>query len=110
GYATRNGFRLYHFSWACPDRARSCPLSAFRVAPNHAGKRLLVTLQLHRSGAWRTSVSRRWRLSKTSRLLIIWIYSDRSVIGLPARVRATFAGDWDHAGSVTGWLRFRVTR
>jgi WD40-like Beta Propeller Repeat len=110
GYATRNGYRLYHFSWACPHRARSCPLSAFRVAPDHAGKRLSVTLQLHRNGAWRTSVSRSWRLSKTSRLFIIWIYADRRVIGLPARVRATFAGDRDHAGSRTGWLRFRVTR
>jgi WD40-like Beta Propeller Repeat len=110
GYATRNGYRLYHFSWTCPNRGRSCPLSAFRVVPDQAGKRLFVTLQLHRNGAWRTASSRWWRLRETSRLLIVWVYADNRIVGLPARVRATFPGDRDLAGSITGWLRFRVTR
>jgi Tol biopolymer transport system component len=110
GYATRNGVRLYHFTLACPRQGRSCPLSAFAVAPNHAGKRLLVTLQLRRSGgSWRTISSRRWRLNKKSTLGIIWIYSDAAVIGRSFRTRAKFISDRDHASASTAWLGFRVT-
>jgi Tol biopolymer transport system component len=111
GYATRDGFRLYHFTSACPERAERCPISVFRVVPSHAGKSIVVKLQEWRNGAWRTNVERGGKLNDQSRLGIVWIYPDLPglVVGHRFRVRGTFTGDIDHSGAGTSWLRFKIT-
>jgi hypothetical protein len=62
------------------------------------------------SGGWRTAIECfRVRLNAQSRAAALFVYLDRRVIGLGARVRASFPGDVDHLAAKSGWAYFRVT-
>jgi hypothetical protein len=103
------GYALYDYTASCPDRGRGCPTFGVTVIPNHAGKRVCFTLQLRISGSWRTAISCfRLRLSSRSTATAVFVYANREVIGIPTRVRASFAGDADHLGGKTAWLYFKV--
>lgn len=103
------GYALYDYSASCPSRGRGCPTFGVTVVPNHAGKPVCFTLQLRTGGTWRTAISCfRLRLSSRSTATAFFVYTDRGVIGIPTRVRASFAGDADHLGGKTAWSYFRV--
>ena len=41
---------------------------------------------------------------------MLWYYRNRNVIGIRARVRASFGGDADHTSAKSDYLYFVVTR
>jgi hypothetical protein len=110
GYATKNRYREYHFTETCPGSHKGCPVSAFALAPNHAGRSVDVTLQLRAPSGWKTAASFRGKLSKKSVITVLWFYNNSNVIGIRARVRATFGGDADHLSARSSYLFFIVTR
>ena len=41
GYATVNGYRLYHYTPKCTVKDSTlCPKATFKLAPNHGGQRM----------------------------------------------------------------------
>ncbi|MGH2642055.1 MAG: choice-of-anchor D domain-containing protein [Actinomycetota bacterium] len=103
------GYALYDYTASCPGRGRGCPTFAVTVIPNHAGKRVCVTLQLWIRRSWRTAIACfRLRLNSRSTATAFFVYVNREVIGIPARVRASFGGDADHLGGKTAWSYFKV--
>ncbi len=109
GYATSNGYRLYHYTSSCPQKATGCPTSVFLTKPNLAGFAISIHLELKVNGNWKLAASYAPKLSKDGTAGVTWIYRDTSIVGLPARVRAHFAGDSGHTQSNSDYLYFRVT-
>ena len=102
-------YAVYDFTASCPGRGRGCPTFGITVVPNHEGERVCFSLQLRIGGSWRTAIScLRVHLSPRSRATAVFIYADRGVIGIPTRVRASFAGDGDHLGGKSAWSYFKV--
>jgi hypothetical protein len=110
GYATKNGYRLYRYTKTCPGSHKGCPVSAFALAPNHVGKPVTVTLQLRAPSGWIGAGTFRGKLSRKSTIAVLWYYRNTNVIGVRARVRATFGGDADHLKATSKYLYFIVTR
>jgi Tol biopolymer transport system component len=109
-YATSGKYRLYHYTSDCTKHGKGCPRYSVLVQPNHHGKRVSFTLQLHMNGAWRTVLSFRDRLDAHSKRTEVFVYRNASVIGIPSRVRGTFKGDADHLGGASLWSYFRISR
>jgi dipeptidyl aminopeptidase/acylaminoacyl peptidase len=107
--ASAGGYRLYDYTSACPNRQRGCPTYVVSIAPDHSGMRLFFTLQLRINGRWRTVLDFAERIPDTNKIVEKFIYGNRSVIGLPTRVRAKFKGDADHLAARTAWSYFKVT-
>lgn len=108
-YAKSASYHLYHFSRKCIRFKRGCPRYTAKVTPNHAGKYVHFSLQLRRSGKWRTVLRFRGRLNMRSRYTTVLVYSDRRIIGVPIRIRARFRPDADHLRNQSPWRYFRVT-
>ena len=109
GYATSSGYRLYHYTSSCPRTGTGCPTSAFLTKPNLAGDSISIHLELKINGKWKFAASYAPKVRKDGTAGVTWVYRDRSVIGLPARIRARFAGDSGHTPANSPYLYFRVT-
>jgi hypothetical protein len=67
GYATKAGYRLYHFSQTCASaKHRDCPLIAVMVSPNRPGAEVTVDLLGRVHGAWRLQGTTTARLGPAS--------------------------------------------
>lgn len=108
-YSTSGVYRLYHYTSACPGSGSGCPRYRVQVLPNHRGRSVYVTLQTYRSGSWGTRLTSTFRLNKQSERVIVFIYANRSFIGVRTRVRAVFKPDEDHLRGTSPWSYFRVT-
>ena len=101
-------FHLYDFSPRCPRTGNQCPLYRVHVAPNHAGERVELKLEVHVGGRWQEALSFRRRLDDRSSYAVRYVYGDASVIGLSTRTRARFLGDKDHLQKNSVWSYFKV--
>jgi hypothetical protein len=110
GYATRSGYRLYHYTTACYSRHTGCPIFAARVLPNHAGKTIRIVLQRGTRSGWRTLGRTSVRLNRHSQMAIGFLYNTPTIRGVRLRVSATFPGDADHLSWTSKWKQFKVTR
>jgi hypothetical protein len=109
GYATKAGYRLYHFSQPCAARPhRGCPVIAVSVRPSRPGARIRFDLATFLHGAWRAAGSTSGRLGRASTAGVLFFYDDGSVIGRPFRLRAAF-GDARNAGALSPWVTFKIT-
>lgn len=108
GYASSGGYRLYHYTAACPSSMNGCPTFLFALAPAHAGTRVSCEVQWYVGGRWRGDRIP-FKLDDSSRLKLRHHYSDREVIGVRRRVRVTFGGDGNHIGSTSAWVYWKVT-
>lgn len=99
---------VYDFSTRCPQTGDQCPFYRAHVAPNHAGERVELTLEVRVGGHWREALRIRRRLDTQSSYAVRYVYGDRSVIGLPTRTRARFLGDEDHLQKHSAWSYFKV--
>ncbi|MBA3737435.1 MAG: choice-of-anchor D domain-containing protein [Actinobacteria bacterium] len=109
-YRTSGDYRLYHYTLRCPRDGDGCPTYTTKVTPNHEGKPVCFTLQLRIEGSWRTALSCfRLRLNGMSRATAVFVYASREIVGIPARVRATFNGDADHLAGKSAWSYFKIT-
>lgn len=107
--ASAGSYRVYDYTSACPNRQRGCPTYVVSIAPDHAGERLFFALQLRTNGRWRTVLDFAERTPDTNKIVVRFIYRNRSVVGIPVRVRATFKGHADHLAARTPWSYFKVT-
>lgn len=109
GYATQNGFRLYHYSDACgPGDDTGCPAAAFVLSPNHAGQQVIFQGKYCHNGQC-VSDSGSYRLNDQSKVGVYIYYGDRSIIGWTLSFRFRFAGDADHLPSTSAWAKTKVT-
>jgi hypothetical protein len=109
GYASSGGARLYHYTSSCPQKGTGCPTSTFLTKPNLAGGTLSIHLEIKVNGRWKLAARFAPRIGKDATTGVRWVYRDRSVIGLPSRVLAHFAGDSGHTAANSAYLYFRVT-
>jgi len=98
-YGTSGIYRLYHASSRAPFKVT--------VLPNHEGKKAMVEGWRWDGshGKWVKAGSKAYKLDKGSTVIA---YASGSV-GVKYAIRATFAGDADHAGSTTDWSYFQFT-
>ena len=108
-YATSGKYRLYHYHSQCPRLHTSCPIYTGSVRPNHAGKRVVFTLQIHTSRGWHTAVSFSGTLGHRSRRAERLIYTGPGIEGVPTRIHTTFKSDSDHLGDTSGWSYLKIT-
>jgi hypothetical protein len=109
GYATTSDhYRLYHYSASCVTHGRGCPVVTATVFPNHAGKRVLVAIQIRVGRGWVTISNGRFTLGRRSRVQFIVHYTSRAIIGHSFRQLVKFLGDTDHLGA-SGYRKFRIT-
>ncbi len=109
GYATRAGYRLYHFSQTCASaKHRDCPVIAVMVSPNRPGAKVTVDLLGRVRGAWRVQGTTTARLGPASSAGILFFYDDGSIIGRSFEIRAAF-GDPRNADAVSRFVRFTIT-
>jgi hypothetical protein len=109
GYATRGGYRLYHYSKGCsPSAPGHCPIQSFHLLPVHPGAPCVFTFEVYTGGRWH-AVSFTWTLNSSSTLYTFYAYRGRSDIGVRHRVRATFPGDAGATRASSKWLYWMVT-
>jgi Tol biopolymer transport system component len=108
-YGVSGAYKLYHFTQNCPKFHRGCPTFTGAVAPNHAGARVYIRLQLFISGAWRNVLYFSVRLNSKSNTTVIFVYGDQRVKGIKSRTRVEFKGDADHLAKASAWSYFKVT-
>jgi hypothetical protein len=109
GYATSNGFRLYHYSSTCRSgTSTACPAATFTLAPNHAGQRVTF-LGRYCKGGKCISDSGRYRLNKKSQVTVHIVYGSPEVIGFSLYLRFKFAGDSDHKGATSKVIKEKIT-
>jgi hypothetical protein len=109
GYATTNGFRLYHFSSVCRTGTSTvCPAALFSLAPNHAG-RVVYFYGRYCKGGRCVADRGKYRLNKKSQVTVHIFYSSVAVIGFKLYLRFTFAGDSDHKGSTSKVVKEKIT-
>ena len=110
GFDRRDGgVYLYDFSARCPAAGRHCPTFHAHVAPNHAGRRVELFLEVKVKQRWREVLHLRKRLDERSSYTVRYVYGGPGIIGYPTRTRARFVGDDDHLSGHSPWLYFRVT-
>ena len=109
GYATRSGYRLYHYNPTCAQSGRNCVPYTATVLPNRAGACVYVHGQMYRNGAWRNSFTTRCtKLGPRSRARITAGYDSRAIIGRRLRIRAEFRSDAINAAANSAWSRFKI--
>ncbi len=109
GYATRAGYRLYHFSQPCASaKHRDCPVIAVTVSPNRPGAKVTVDLLGLIRGVWRVQGTTTATLGPGSSAGILFFYDDGSIIGRSFEIRASF-GDPRNADAVSRFVRFTIT-
>ena len=109
GYATANGYRLYHFSSICARHAsNACPTATFTLAPNHAGQRVSFLGKYCKSGRC-VSDSGRYRLDKHSQVTVHIFYNSTQVIGFSLYLRFRFDSDRDHKGATSKVIKEKIT-
>jgi hypothetical protein len=109
GYATSDGYRLYHWTSRCAKPTfEGCPTEQFTLLPRHAGESVVLTFQYRWRGRW-YSRSYTWKLNDKSSIRVWTSYESRDLIGIPHRVRASFASDGSHARATSSWVYWKVT-
>jgi hypothetical protein len=109
GYATSNGFRLYHYSSTCRSgTSTACPAATFTLAPNHAGQKVTF-LGRYCKGGKCISDPGTYRLNKKSQVTVHIFYSSPEVIGFSLYLRFKFAGDSDHEGATSKVIKEKIT-
>ena len=79
GYASRGGYRLYHYSKKCVKTHKAgCPSQVFTLYPAHPYERVKFTFEQFRNGTWHQKTYH-WRLTHRSDLEVLTWYSDRCV-------------------------------
>ena len=71
---------------------------------------MTFTLEMRRSGHWRDVLDFRAKLGSRSRVGEILVYGSSAIIGIPVRIRVSYAGDTLNAKSHGKWAYFEVTR
>jgi hypothetical protein len=112
-FAAKDGYRLFHYYSACPQKHLGCPELQGWVTPDKTDKRLYFTLQAHVSGRWQTisttvTTMHACPLKPVACASIVWIYGGPSVKNIPLRTRARFAGDAYNEGFNGEWRYFKV--
>lgn len=109
GYATSNGYRLYHYSSICGSRPSTvCPAATFALAPNHAGQRVYFLGKYCKGGRCVTD-SGKYRLNKKSQVTVHIFYGSSQVIGFSLFLRFRFGGDGDHKGATSKVIKEKIT-
>jgi len=109
GYATSNGFRLYHYNSTCASStSRVCPAATFTLSPNHAGKRVYFIGKYCKAGRCYDD-SGRFRLNKRSQATVHIRYGSSQVIGFVLYLRFRFSGDGDHKGATAAVVKEKIT-
>jgi hypothetical protein len=108
-YAAKAGYHLYRYTPACPRRHRACPTVTVGVRPNHAGQPVNIRLQIKTRSGWAAVLGHEYRLNTRSRIRIVVIYRNSTIIGHRFRISGYFGGDADHAAAPSPWRYFRVT-
>jgi WD40 repeat protein len=110
GYRTAAGVRLYHYTAACGGaRHTGCPTFAVSTTPALPKHVTGVVVQARIGGIWRKVLSGSQRVGANGKLLLVIFYNGRGVVGVPQRIRFTFAKDAAHLGNTSAWVKFRVT-
>ena len=109
GYATSNGFRLYHYNAACASSTSTvCPAATFTLGPNHAGQRVYFIGKYCKAGRC-FGDSGRYRLDKKSHVTVHIHYGSSQVIGFVLYLRFRFGGDGDHKGATAKAIKEKIT-
>jgi len=109
GYATSNGFRLYHYSSVCrTGTSPVCPAALFTLAPNHAGQPVYFYGRYCKGGRC-VGDRGKYRLNKKSQVAVHIFYGSVAVIGFSLYLRFKFGGDGDHKGSTTRVIKEKIT-
>jgi hypothetical protein len=110
GYRTVAGVRLYHYTAACGGAHHTgCPTFAVSSTPALPKHVTGVVVQARIGGIWRKAVAGSVRVGANGRLLLVIFYNGRGVVGVPQRIRFSFAKDAAHLGNTSAWVQFRVT-
>lgn len=108
-YGRSGKYALYHFSSTCStSSARTCPTQAFALAPRYPNQQVVLSFQTWYRGHWVTH-NYTWRLNSKSRIFTFSWYTNRDIVGVPHRVRATFSGDAEHGKATSQWVYWKVT-
>lgn len=109
GYATKGGYRLYHFSNACAtSHHRGCPMIAVAVQPDRPGARVTIFLSALTHGAWEVVGTTKARLGPASTAGVLFFYDDGSVQDRSFQIHAEFR-DARNAFGMSRSVRFRIT-
>ena len=110
GYATVNGYRLYHYSSQCPQTHQDgCIHVGVTVQPSNWGGQVCFTLQQYEGGSWTATQTACGALDSNSQQTLTIYYDGPGIIGQRGRVRARFSGSASNLGSATGWHYLKVT-
>lgn len=110
GYATSNGYRLYHYTNSCATRHTGCPTFLTYATPLHPNKAYTLRVQGRRNGRWITLITANGHYGANGKSLVHLIYKGTGIIGMPTRVQFAMKSDLDHAGNHSRWMRFEITR
>ena len=110
GYATRSGYRLFHYQRSCPPAPHKlCPLVSAKVLPPKIGKTVHFYLQALLNGKWVQIASSTNVVHSNGETAVIWFYKNSSVKGIPLRTRAWYGGDSDNLSRFGPWRYFKIT-
>jgi hypothetical protein len=109
GYATSNGFRLYHYNSSCSSStSKLCPAATFTLSPNHAGQRVYFIGKYCKAGRCYGDTGR-YRLNKRSQVTVHIRYGSSQAIGFVLYLRFRFGGDSDHKGATANVIKEKIT-
>jgi hypothetical protein len=111
GYATKAGYREYHYRASCATRAHTgCPAFTATVAPGMGGKGVDVQFQERIHGGWYMLFDRDVKLSAGGALKLRITYAGKGIEGIPMRIKVGGVPPSRTALSALGtWQPFKVT-
>ena len=101
-------YALYHYDAHCPTAHTGCPMQLVVVRPVHSDVSVWALMQARVNGSWAHATDAYFRLNAQGKVKVFWYYTDRSIIGVPFRVRYEFLGDKDHVENWSNWVYFKV--
>ena len=110
GYATQAGVRLYHFTTACEKASHAgCPRFVGGSKPLTPGVVMNVLVQARANGGWHAVLQGHTNAGKGGKLILTIFYRNRSLVGVPQRIRFSIARTAHNLGNTSAWKQFRIT-
>lgn len=110
GYATQAGVRLYHFTTACTKAGHTgCPRFVAASKPLVPGVVFNAVVQAKVNGGWHAVLQGHAAAGKGGKLILTVFYRNRSLVGVPQRIRFSVTRATHNLGNTSAWKQFRIT-